>query len=287
MTSMAANVSPLESYQASCKSLRVHCNSSFEVFLAKQTPGAPLSQVKHLDLSKNFFGRRGMLSVLRSVLSLCTSLESLNLSHNNLSNETVEDLYSILAGTSVCPNLQRLDVSHNPISSPSGKLLSRLVEQRSSLRWVVVDGTLMNVGLVALIHNKCAKKSPRYSGLHALSLVAEEQRLFKVGSSGRPSPQPEAPEQQAAADLPAAAEEASSSPQHQPANVMTAKRLVSANGGVARPAAGGGVESEAEWSAMETIWTLAAVAAPPDDGWTGLAAVMALVRQDVTIASMY
>lgn len=42
-----------------------------------------------------------------------------------------------------------------------------------------------------------------------------------------------------------------------------------------------------DWFAMETIWNLAAVAAPPNGGWSGLASVMALVRKDASIATMY
>lgn len=44
---------------------------------------------------------------------------------------------------------------------------------------------------------------------------------------------------------------------------------------------------EDDWYAMETIWDVAAVAAPPSDGWSGLASVMALVRQDESMAAMF
>ena len=49
-----------------------------------------------------------------------------------------------------------------------------------------------------------------------------------------------------------------------------------------------GVSPDDDWYAMETIWNLAAVAAPaPTEGWAGLASVMALVRHDISLASMY
>lgn len=297
-SSASASHSPVDQYKADCQRLGVHCNS--DILRSFPTEPVTLNSVKHLDFSRNFFGRNGIRPILFSLLTQCIHLESLNISQNYLSNENIEELYEMLTGkkahlvsspskeamapltSALCPNLKYLDVSNNPLSNPAGKLLSRLVDERPQLRCIVAHGTLMNAGLVRVIEGKCARRSPRFEGLRALNLATEEVRVMKGGSSSGSADQqsPTPPMSTRRADGTEHEAESAGGTLH---TASTKLQRVSGSSGK-EAAASQGFD---EWSAMETIWNLAAVAAPPEDGWTGLAAVMALVRHDVTIASMY
>lgn len=289
-----------------------------------------LAAVKHLDFSNNLFGCHGILPVLETVLACCPNLESLNLAQNYLSNASIECLYHLLepngsrhdtnAGSRVdyaaassgsssaddavvrlCPRLQYLDLTGNPISASAGKLLSRLVDSRPHLRRVLLGGTLVNRGLQGVIQAKCAKKSPRFDGLRALSMVVGDVRPAAVETATMQQPlAPSTLSADMAEDVPRRSSSPSTVSQPMPlANGTGMKRpgmapanlLCMADAALGPLSNAGGEHSPAgaaaEWTAMETIWNLATVAAPPQDGWTGLAAVMALVRQDATIASMY
>nr|ACI15940.1 hypothetical protein [Bodo saltans] len=340
-----------QTYEALCKRHNAHCNSQLkktlvgsgstptssttlregELQLSSSSTSSSLANVKHLDFSNNMFGRNGILPVLETILPFCPNLESLNLSKNYLSNESIVFLYTLLqpgerappnepnddddtngGSTSppllLCPRLQYLDLSHNPISSQAGKLLSRLVDNLPHLRNVQLDGTLMNKGLQSVVLTKCAKKSPRFDGLRALSMVVSEGRPTSIATSTTPPPiVPTDTTLQPSSSTVSADTKHGSGPRRSssPTTIIGLKRpgmvppsLITldaaalsihhahhphedVNSAVNEHAAA------AEWTAMETIWNLATVAAPPRDGWTGLAAVMALVRQDATIASMY
>jgi hypothetical protein len=334
-----------ETYETLCKRHNTHCNSLLKQTLvcstattsdstthdsdmpAPLTSTSSLASVRHLDFSNNLFGRHGILPVLETILPLCPNLESLNLSNNYLSNESIACLYTLLqpgerannsllndesrnsGSTSpppfLCPRLQYLDLSRNPISSHAGKLLSRLVDSLAHLRNVRLDGTLMNKGLQAVVLTKCAKKSPRFDGLRALSMVVGEARTVATTPPVLPTD----------ATLQPSSSTVSADTKHSGASGSGPRRSSSPTTiiGLKRPGmvppslialdaaalaihnthphedmnAAVNNHEAAEWTAMETIWNLATVAAPPQDGWTGLAAVMALVRQDATIASMY
>ena len=263
--------SPKQLYKQQCVELSLHCNTR----VLKDLPldQASLNDVTLLDFSRNCLGRNGIKPLLL-VLRMCQNLEAINLSENYLSNASVVELVRMLEQEECCRKLTHLDLSRNPISNPSGKLLSQLVDRKVNLRRVVVKGTLMNPGLARLIDGKLASRSdapPRSTaaavvsldGLRVLGEVAEQRLENKLAAEGRDSGSI------AAAAGPSCDDDAAAnSPQLTPPR----KKI--------------DVSSE-DWSAMETIWNLAAVAAPPADGWTGLASVMALVRRDASIAAMY
>jgi Leucine-rich repeat (LRR) protein len=191
-------------------------------------------------------------------LHRCENLEELNLAQNFLNNESVCFLCDALERH--CSRLTKLDLSRNPISNAAGKRLSRLAMNQKMLTRIDVHDTLMNAGLARLISAKCALKSSRFDGLMALADAADSVRATRSAASSAAT---------------------SSNPEDESTGEATlgARR----NDRKVEDA----TSKADDWYAMETIWDLAAVAAPPSDGWGGLASVMALVRQDVSIATMY
>jgi hypothetical protein len=279
-SSLAAD-SPKQLYKQKCAELSLHCNT--QVFRDLPSDVASLEDVVLLDFSRNCLGRNGLKPLLL-VLRMTPNLEAINLSENYLTNGSVMELVQLLeTDKSCCRKLTHLDLSKNPISNPTGKLLSALVDKMPALRRVVLKGTLMNPGLARLIDAKLAKRTPtergeasagqqrqyqptagKLEGLRALGDVMERRAHQPASSSiaGAPADASSGPE---------AGEDAVAGAFTSPVAVKRGKVDVTGE----------------DWSAMETIWNLAAVAAPPADGWTGLASVMALVRQDASIAAMY
>lgn len=362
--------SPLATYRTICSQLQTHCNSGVQTLLPETQES--LRSVKHLDFGRNCVGRKGLRPILWTVFQFCPELESLDLSRNYLSNESVEELFLLLcerdqpqqgegastvaathasstttvatstaattaaavattssssstghhesshtatptplpsvAGSTssarrhwngrptvrhplqfssssklpfrFCPKLSWINLSGNPISNPSGKLLSRLADIRAgTLKNIFVDQTLMNPGLSKLINQKCGNAT----------LTPESARTSSI---------PQGPKSKAALNTnnKGATEGGERSRRGEETELVKKQRSSGSAGGAPMPSAidsatggGGGGDggNAAAWSGMEALWTMAAVAAPPEDGWTGLATVMALVRQDVSIASRF
>lgn len=311
-SSLAAVDSPKLLYKQKCSELALHCNT--QVFRDLPSDVTSLDDVVLLDFSRNCLGRNGLKPLLL-ILRLVPNLEAINLSENYLTNAAVMELVTLLeTDKQCCRKLAHLDLSKNPISNPTGKLLSALVDKMPSLRRVVLKGTLMNPGLARLIDAKLAKRTPvdrsssmaalqqqqqqystvgRMEGLRAAGDVLERRSSEQqpaVASSSSSSKTGASQQQQQSAVAPQHASLDAASPDGACEGAATAGAAATIPAGGASPVSskprskGDGGE---DWSAMETIWNLAAVAAPPADGWTGLASVMALVRQDASIAAMY
>lgn len=131
-----------------------------------------------VDLSQNIIGSKGIVPLLTTFAQVLDSprqsssllaaeegrrrffLSSLVLRGNFLSNEDIhvlcdgiESLHrtsDVAAGQS-CGSLRHLDVRDNPISQPGGKRLHQLVVRVPSLSSLLLEQTLINVGLQARI----------------------------------------------------------------------------------------------------------------------------------------
>lgn len=151
-----------ECYDAQCELHGCKVNSQVRSMLASiGATGAPSRSPVTIDLSQNIIGSRGIAPLI-TVFGKYNGLRGLPqfflnqlvLRGNFLSNsdvdvlcDTIENLQSHNSGLF----LENLDVSDNPISQPAGKRLHLLVARLSSIRTLVLDQTLINVGLQARI----------------------------------------------------------------------------------------------------------------------------------------
>lgn len=268
--------SPKKSYQEQCEQLHYKCNTGVYNMLPDKYDS--LKDIVSLDLRRNCLGRNGIRPLL-PILAECTNLERLVLADNYLSNDNMELLCDTLRH---CRRLRSLDLSGNPISQPSGKLLCRLVDDLPLLADLGLHRTLMNPGLARVAMRKAAARSVdgagaiadasslRYQGLRLLGEVCSELVTHANSASSSTSLSANTSgghHSKAALSVPAA---------------VTDSAAALSSSAAAPPAR----QPDDAWYAMETIWDVAAVAAPPEDGWSGLASVMALVRQDESIASL-
>jgi hypothetical protein len=250
---------PREIYLQECEQRKVRVNSDVVRMLPATAANATWAHIQTLDLSRNCLGRRGMLPVL-AVIRMCPNLRVLDLSDNYLSNDFVLELCATLKESS--PHLTTLNLSRNPISYPAGKALLRLIRGggKETLRAVLVEQTLMNPGLARLV-TRTAQDRGTDDGAEDVEVATSGIALRAISSSSVPTNESKA---------------------HPKLHGLHALAEVSH-----QHATKASVAPEDDWYAMETMWNLAAAAAPREDGWAGLASVMALVRQDRTLATMY
>lgn len=255
----AAPLSPPRAiYLQECEQRKVRVNSDVVRMLPASAANATWAHIQTLDLSRNCLGRRGMLPVL-AVIRMCPNLRVLDLSDNYLSNDFVLELCATLKESS--PHLTTLNLSRNPISYPAGKALLRLIRGgKETLHTVLVEQTLMNPALARLV-TRTAKDRGSDDGADGVELATSGIALRAISSSHS---------------------QTNESKPHQKLHGLHALAEVSH-----QHATKASVAPEDDWYAMETMWNLAAAAAPREDGWAGLASVMALVRQDRTLATMY
>eukprot|EP00758_Cryptobia_borreli_P005876 Tbor_TRINITY_DN5008_c0_g2::TRINITY_DN5008_c0_g2_i1::g.14205::m.14205 len=269
-------VSPKALYAEKCTKIRCHQNT--RVIRDLPSSFSELSKIRELNYSANIIGRRGVGPLLEVIGASCVNLVALCLSSNYLNNESIETLCTLMLtklktsktnfefthGTNIkdkteqtsptttfyhFPCLATLDISFNPISNPGGKILSKLVDGRPGLRALDLIGTLINAGLVKLIQEKLRKRSVvRLEALQALNEVGGDQSKGKAMVNSSDS-NIETP--------------SSSSTVPCPAEVMP------------------------RYSAIETIWRFASKSSSPDGDWSGLASVMAVVRQDYSMAMQH
>ena len=252
----SAQPAPRDVYCQACTDRRKKANRD----VVKMLPSGAdaFSRIRELDLFKNFLGRNGLIPFVE-VVKRCTNLVRLDLSDNYLSNERVVELCDALVPH---PRLISLNFSRNPISYPAGKRLLKLISEKSLLCEVIVDHTLMNPGLALRITNAARENASRaradWASAARPPAAAEDISIFQaILESG----------------------DGQRDGLHALGSVHRETRI--------QDAVKASLEPTDDWYAMETIWNLAAAAAPRDDGWAGLASVMALVRQDMSLASMY
>jgi hypothetical protein len=165
-------------YDAKCHEHACKTNSQVRLLLSA-VDNEPESQPARatgvtIDLSQNIIGTKGIVPLIETFddaarlssstgSALCGSyfyLSRLILRGNFLSNNdidilcgAIEDLQKRNASrvNHSTGSLEVLDVSDNPISQPGGKRLHLLVARSPSMRVLIVDQTLINVGLQARI----------------------------------------------------------------------------------------------------------------------------------------
>lgn len=139
------DVSLLELYKAECHDLNIKPNSG----LLKALPKEPGRYVSSINLDLNYIGIKGVLPLF-SVLKVNRGLALLNLKDNNLENNEVRALCTIL-GESPGSCLTYLDLSSNPISLAGGSAVMELVGKQRTLTTVVLRGTLIQPKVVERI----------------------------------------------------------------------------------------------------------------------------------------
>eukprot|EP00759_Apiculatamorpha_spiralis_P018807 PhF_6_TR25134/c0_g1_i3/m.34594 len=97
-----SNVNLNEEYTRSCQSHNVKTNSNFSRFLQNHS----VAEITTIDLALNFVGKNGLIPVIETAKK-CTSLTTLVLRDNFITNETLANVLDILTGH---PALSSLDV---------------------------------------------------------------------------------------------------------------------------------------------------------------------------------
>lgn len=201
-------------------------------------------------------GVRGMLPVEMSELE---NIRVLDLRRNCIG---FKGLQALLGVVQRCPNLERLWLSGNHLSNSSIVELCNVLQDCPQLE-------LLDVSCNP-ISNPAGKALGRLvQSLPNLSVVQVHGTLMNAGLARRLVAQ-------------AAQKEIAAHGNFEGLRALTAVSRESRHRGTTKK-----TSQEEEWFGMETMWTLAAMAAPPEGGWSGLASVMALVREDAALAAMY
>jgi hypothetical protein len=90
-----------------------------------------------IDMSKNFIGAKGLLALLE-VVRCCSGLMTLDLRDQQMTNESVDEVCSVLLRH---PSIVRLNLGHNPISIAGGRALLDLVKVNTVIEFVGLDHT--------------------------------------------------------------------------------------------------------------------------------------------------
>lgn len=139
-----------EVYRVACGACSIRPNSQ----LLSVFPSSKGAWLPQLDLSINYVGSKGLRPVLSVLERNGSHLEMLNLSNNNLENEEVLELVSLLEKSEAGARLTVLDMSYNPISQTGGQALLRLRTSRKNITCIRVKGTLISPRLMQSIEDR-------------------------------------------------------------------------------------------------------------------------------------
>ena len=148
----ARTTSLLDIYKNCCAQFGIKPNSGLLKILPK-TVGENITKI-NLDL--NYIGVRGFQPLLQ-ILKVNRGLTFLNLKDNNLENNEIRSLVSVLC-TDCGDLLQHLDLSNNPISLAGGSAILDLIAKQKSLTTVIVNGTLIQPKIIDKIVETLASK---------------------------------------------------------------------------------------------------------------------------------
>lgn len=146
------NLSLLDIYRNHCSQSGIKPNSG----LLKMLPKTVGENITKINLDLNYIGVKGFQPLLQ-ILKVNRGLTFLNLKDNNLENNEVRALVTVLC-TESGDLLRHLDLSNNPISLAGGTALLDLIEKQRNLSSVVVSGTLIQPKIVEKLNDALAKK---------------------------------------------------------------------------------------------------------------------------------
>ena len=138
----AGEMSLHDEYKNYCSQSNIKPNSD----LLKKLPREKGAFISEINLDLNYIGIKGVQPLLQ-ILKRNRGLRLLNLKDNNLENDEVKSLASILL-TESGAELTHLDLSNNPISLAGGSALMELVTRQKSLKTIVLRGTLIQPKVV-------------------------------------------------------------------------------------------------------------------------------------------
>ena len=137
----------LEMYRANCLECGIKPNSG----LLKLLPKEAGKMVEEINLDLNYIGIKGIQPLLH-ILKMNKGLKYLNLKDNNLENNEVKSLCTLLSGDAGS-QLRVLDLSNNPVSLGGGNALLDLALQQKSLESIILKGTLIQAKVIDKIQD--------------------------------------------------------------------------------------------------------------------------------------
>lgn len=221
-----------EVYKKRCNELGCACNS-LVLKLLSNVPDE-VNRLTTLDLSRNFLGSKGVISLL-DVIESATCLRSLDLRDQQLGNEAVEIICARLRRH---PALLKLNLSNNPITLAVASPLLELAKQNSVIQYIYLDHTLVRPSMVTVIEVQLEKNRARAAPPPAESVAGGSSMRYVslLTSPASPADLTRTPE------VPSLAGESS---QHREATPMQPIAATAPAAVAAAPAAGGGAAAAA------------------------------------------
>eukprot|EP00906_Rhabdomonas_costata_P026567 RCo037858 len=137
-------------YLAFCKEHGQKPNSGL---VADMEARAGEVEPEELNLSQNYFGKKGMAAVMVAVAAKRT-LKKLVLQANEIDNTSVDLLVDTLARH---PSVTHIDLSQNPLSRTGAKKLQELVRRNPNLLQIDLHGTQIHADRVELINRMLSR----------------------------------------------------------------------------------------------------------------------------------
>jgi hypothetical protein len=160
-----AGLSLRDIYAKKCEEM--HCKRNSQFYLSLPSKPDLFEVPSSIDLSQNFVGPKGLVALME-VVRCCTGLTSLNLRDQQMSNESVFTICSVVARH---PTLIKLDLSNNPLTISGGAALIELTKNNPVLEEIVLDNTdikgAMKTAIQAQLARNKRSKGPQGSGAAA------------------------------------------------------------------------------------------------------------------------